>query len=334
VSLTVKQLLNIKPQVTYKDQTLEYDQLQGVAHRAEVLLSGDCKAIKTQSILNPDVTWEEAKEFYNSLSRKDQGMVRKSGQQLEQGWYNPTTGKLDIPGSKPTKERGILICQMYLQQGALCAYSGDGPCHILDFQVEHIVPENGDFPHNIVLALANVNENKKQDIVSFVSRAQKNLLKGRETYQTLIDARRSTTAEKSKEGDVIKAMSIEDLRDYVTANGCNKYVWRRVGMSSLGEFRVLKETGQKRAGGSQGNYKAVLDTVSREYLFGDEDIARDLFSACRLLTSKYRNGEIQNNVYAEHICSIIETSEHTPSGFNAQKLFNQIVTTSYEWTHL
>ena len=105
-------------------------------------------------------------------------------------------------------------------------------------------------------------------------------------------------------------------------------------MSSLGEFRILKNSGQKRAGGSQGNYKAVLDTVAREFLFGDEEVAKDIFECCRLLTSKYRNGEIQNNVYAEHICSIIETSPHVPPSFSTEKLFNQILRSTYTWTHL
>jgi hypothetical protein len=223
---------------------------------------------------------------------------------------------------------------MYLKQGARCAYSGDGPCHILDFQVEHIVPEDGDYPFNIVLALANVNENKKQDMKSFVHRAQQNLLKGEIAYQQEIDARRKASAEKSREGDAIMAMTIEELCEYVSAFGCNKYVWRNVGMSSLGEFRILKKTGQKRAGGSQGNYKAILDTISREYLFGDTEMAKDLFHTCRLLYSSYLNGEIQNKVYAEHVCDIIGTSSYVPVGYKPEKLFNQIVNSTYTWPHL
>lgn len=326
-------LLNLQPKVAYKDQLLEFNQVEGVVARAQILLDGDCEAIKNQSI-ECNVSWEEATEFFNSLPRKTQNMVKKSGQQLEQGWYNPNTKQLDAPGSKPTKERGILICQMYLQQGAKCAYSGDGPCHILDFQVEHIVPENGDFPENIVLALANVNENKKQDMVAFVERAQKNLAKGKDAYQAEIDARRHSSKQKSAEGDRIMGMSFSELQEFVSTKGCNKYVWRNIGMSSLGEFRILKNSGQKRAGGSQGNYKMVLDTIAREYLFGDKDVASDLFQAARMLTSEYRNGQIQNDVYAEHLSTMISTSEHTPARFSTEKLFNQIIKSTYEWPHL
>lgn len=327
-------LLSIGRQVAYKDQLLEYRQVVGVAARSEVLLCGSQEKIKQQSILNPKVSWEDAKAFYESCPTQTRNMIRKSGQQLEQGWYNPNTGKLDAPGSKPSHERGILICQMYLQQGARCAYSGDGPCNILDFQVEHIVPEDGDYPFNIVMVLANVNENKKQDMVSFVARAQQNLLEGEVAYQKKIDAKREASSKKSKEGDVIMAMDIEALREYVSAFGCNKYVWRNVGMSSLGDFRILKKTGQRRAGGSQGNYKAVLDTISREFLFGDRDTAKDLFNACRRLYSAYLNGEIQNTVYAENVCDIIQSSSFVPDGFKPDKLYNQIVKSTYTWPHL
>lgn len=328
------EFLTVKPQVKYKDQLLEFKQLQGVVQRSEILLSLVQNDIKQQSILDESVTWEVATKFYNSLDKKTQNMVKKSGQQMEQGWYNPSTKKLDKPGSKPTNERGILVCQMYLQQAACCAYSGDGPYHILDFQVEHIIPEEGDFPYNIVLVLANVNENKKQDMVSFVLRAKKNLAKGEDAYQAEINSRREASSEKSALGKTVMAMSFSELKEYVEVNGCNKYVWRRVGMSSLGEFRVLKNSGQRRAGGSQGNYKAVLDTISREFLFGEKEVAEDLFKTCRLLTASYRNGEIQNDVYAEHICDIIKTSSFVPSGFKPEKLFDQIVNSTYKWPHL
>jgi hypothetical protein len=327
-------LSDLIPQVKYKDQLLEFSQLQGVVDRADILLGGDLESIKQQSITNTEVTWEMATDFYNSFPVEIRDLIKKSGQQLLQGWYNPLTKELDAPGSKPTDERGILICQMYLQQDAKCAYSGDGPCHILDFQVEHIVPEDGDYPENIVLVLANVNENKKQNMVTFVNRARRSLSKGREAYQAKIDLKRQENIQNNKDKDKIMAMNFEQLREYVIANGCNKYVWRNVGMSSLGEFRILKNSGKKRAGGSQGNYRMVLDTVAREFLFGDKEVSKDLFSACRLLTSKYRNGEIQNDVYGEHIASIIETSEHKPQNFCFEKLVNQITNSTYKWPHL
>jgi len=334
-TMDFKNLLNLPTQLfSYKDQLLEYIQLEGVVSRAEVLVSGDCQLIKAQAVINPDVTWQEAKKFYNFLPRKDQAQVRKSGQQLQQGWYNPVTGELDAPGRKPTDERGILVCQMYLQQGATCAYSGDGPCHILDFQVEHIISENGDYPDNIVLVLANVNENKKQNLVSFVNRAEKNLLKGQKVYEREINKKRQNSVSRKGLKEEIELMSKEELKAYVKENGPNKYVWRAVGMSSLGEFRILKNSGQRRAGGSQGNYKGVLDTIAQEFLFGDEEVSKDIFSVCRLLTSEYREGRIQNDVYAREIVSIIETSNNTSSNFSSEKLFNQIVRSSYQWPHL
>jgi hypothetical protein len=221
-------LSDLIPQVKYKDQLLEFSQLQGVVDRADILLGGDLESIKQQSITNTEVTWEMATDFYNSFPVEIRDLIKKSGQQLLQGWYNPLTKELDAPGSKPTDERGILICQMYLQQDAKCAYSGDGPCHILDFQVEHIVPEDGDYPENIVLVLANVNENKKQNMVTFVNRARRSLSKGREAYQAEIDLKRQENIQNIKDKDKIMAMNFEQLREYVIANGCNKYVWRNV----------------------------------------------------------------------------------------------------------
>ena len=48
----------------------------------------------------------------------------------------------------------------------------------------------------------------------------------------------------------------------------DKYVWRNIGMSNLSPFRVRKD-GTVRSGGTQGNYKDVLNTIAAEYLFGD-----------------------------------------------------------------
>ena len=162
----------LKPVIAANDQRLTFRQLVGLLNQKE-------KVLKRQFLSNKNVSWKEAEQVYNSFSNSEKGKIRSSGQQLLQGYYNPSTETLDPPKTPPTTERGIMIVQMYLQQEALCNYTGCGPYHILDFSVEHIDPSVGDYPNNITLVLANVNGNrKKSSLENFIARQE-------ETYYSM-----------------------------------------------------------------------------------------------------------------------------------------------------
>jgi hypothetical protein len=253
------------------------------------------------------------------------------------GYYDPITEEIGNPGVEPTDARGIMITQMYLNQDRCCAYSGDGPYHILDFQVEHIDHTSGDHPSNIVLVLSNVNENKKQSINNFIERCEKRYEMGEMEYNIWYKSMKDATKRNHKMKAEILSMSEHELCQYWlsrTTNKYDKYVWRNIGMSSLSEFRILKKSGIKRAGGSQGNYTAILNTIAGEYLFGDPDLARQIYQCARIFRSNYLNGQIQREDYAMFNIEIIELSNHIDPNYTKEKFYNSIVRNNYSWPHL
>jgi hypothetical protein len=325
----------LKRSIEYKDQLLTYKQLVGIIERKKIL-SGDPSLIIESSKIN-DFSWDDAYRAYCTFTKEEQEDIRKSGQQLLTGYYNPTKGSKDLPGVAPTDARGVLITQMYLNQDRCCAYSGDGPYHILDFQVEHIDQKLGDHPDNIVLVLANVNENKKQSIENFIERCQKRFDMGEMEYEIWYKSMKDAVKRNHKMKAEILSMNEHELCQYWmsrTTNKYDKYVWRNIGMSSLSEFRILKDSGIKRAGGTQGNYVDILNTIAAEYLFGDPDLAREIYQCARLFRSNYLNGQIQREDYALFNIEIIELSNHIYPGYNREKFYNSVVRNNYSWPHL
>ena len=121
------------------NQILDWTQCQGLINNKRNLLMG--RQVVRDAVMVRDVSCEESEDFYNNLSTHDRAMVSKSGQQgicgegeNTLGWYDPDSDSLT---KNPTHGRGILICQLYLNQGGRCAYTHTGPYNILDFQVEH-----------------------------------------------------------------------------------------------------------------------------------------------------------------------------------------------------
>lgn len=321
--------------IDYKDQLLTYKQLEGVVARKHII-AGSAADIINNSKIN-DYSWESAQQAYYTFTTDERADIRKSGQQLATGYYNPITESIDAPGVQPTDARGILITQMYLNQDRCCAYSGDGPYHILDFQVEHINPGGGDHPDNIVLVLANVNENKKRSLDNFLERCQYRYDMGELEYTKWYKDMKDAVKRGQKKKSVILSMEDDELRMYWQTRSTtkyDKYVWRNIGMSSLSEFRILKDTGEKRAGGSQGNYVDILSTIAAEYLFGNPDVAREIYQSARLFRSTYLNGKIQRDVYAYLNTEIIELSNHIYPGYNREKFIANVIRNNYSWQHL
>jgi hypothetical protein len=324
----------LKPTIDYKDQLLTLTQIECLISRKEIMSKTPTEIQQACKIC--DITWEEAEQVYYSFDTPTRAMIRKSGQQLQQGYYNPSKGDLDAPGTQPTDARGILITKMWIEQGFKCAYTSDGPRSILDFQVEHIIPGEGDYPSNIVLVLANVNENKKSSTMEyFIERNIKRYERGE--YETWYKSMKEAAAKNQKVKVEILDMDDEELRAYITGTPnkkYDKYLWRNIGMSSLSGFRIKKSTGEKRAGGSQGNYKEVLNTILLEYLFGDQDLAREIYNSAKLFRSKYLEGQIQSDVYAHLTADVIELSNHVVSGYNRDKFISKVIRNNYSWPHL
>ena len=322
--------MTLKRSIDYKDQLLTFKQLEGVIARKDIII-GSSEAIVEQAKIN-DFSWKSAAQAYATFTKDEQTDIRKSGQQLLSGYYDPTTDTIGAPGANPTEARGIMITQMYLNQDRCCAYSGDGPYHILDFQVEHIDSAAGDRPENIVLVLANINENKKQSAKNFIERCERRYEMGEMEYNIWYKSMKDAVKRNHKMKAEILSMSEHELCQYWltrTTPKYDKYVWRNIGMSSLSEFRILKSSGIKRAGGTQGNYVDILSTIAAEYLFGDPDLAREIYQCARLFRSNYLNGQIQNEDYALFNMEIIELSNHVHSGYNREKFYNNIVRNNY-----
>jgi len=326
--------MKLKRKIDYKDQLLTWEQLEAVLSRKDIILS-DADTIISKSKVN-DISWEEAEIVYNSFSTDDRTKIRKSGQKYEEGWWIPETQSISAPKSQPTESRGIMITQMYLSQNLACAYSGLGPYHILDFQVEHIDPLLGDCPDNIVLVLSNINENKMQSAEKFIANCQRRYEMGEMEYKSWYSNMKEAVKKNKLEKARILNMSEHELCQYWltrTNYDNDKYVWRNIGMSNLSPFRVRKD-GTVRSGGTQGNYKDVLNTIAAEYLFGDPDLARDIYNCSRMFRANYLNGQIQREDYALFTSEVVELSNHVYPRYNRQKFIANLIRNNHSWEHL
>ena len=320
------------------NQILDWEQCQGLINNKRNLLMG--RQVVRDAVMVRDVSWEEAEDFYNNLSTPDRAMVRKSGQQgicgegeNTLGWYDPDTDALT---KNPTHGRGILICQLYLNQGGRCAYTQTGPYNILDFQVEHIIANGGDHPDNWFLVAYNVNENRKQSrMTKFINRWEKRAANGQEEFEKWYNDLKKAANKGQRAKVTILSMEEDDLRDYldICPAKYEKYMWRNIGMSSLQPFRLTK-AGVARPGGSQGNYKEVLNTVLNEYLRGDKELARQIYRVIRIGAAKYVNGEINNTDYVEIMCEMIELSNHQAVKYNREKFTAKVLRNTYSWPNL
>ena len=313
------------------NQILDWEQCQGLINNKQNLLMG--RQAVHDAVVVADIDWEQATDYYYALSTPDRAMVRKSGQQAQTGWWDPETQSLT---RNPTHARGILICQMYLNQGGKCAYTHTGPYNILDFQVEHIEPGAGDHPDNWFLVVYNVNENRKQSHMSdFIRRWEIRAANGEEEFKKWY-ADMKAAAKKGHRAKVsILSMNEDELRDYLFECPAKyeKYMWRNIGMSSLMPKRVSPD-GKDRSGGSQGNYKPVMNTILREYLLGDKELAHQIFRTIRVAAAKYVKGEINNTDYVEIMCDSVELSNHPSPKYNREKFTKFVLSKTHSWPHL
>jgi len=192
------------------NQILTWQQVQGLLANKETLFSGSQLIRQKANII--DTTWAAAKEYYYAHTTAERALIRKTGQQNQIGWWDPATKSIT---DNPTDARGILICQMYLNQNGMCAYTSTGPYNILDFQVEHIEPNGGDHPDNMILVLYNVNENRKRSSMpTFVDRWYRRAIKGEEEFNKWYKDLQTAAAKGQKIKVDILGMTLDELRIY------------------------------------------------------------------------------------------------------------------------
>ena len=319
-------------------QNLSWEEALGVVNNKEALLTGDVIEIRQAMGFKNVASRFAPTDFYKSLSVDDRNMVRKSGQAKEmhneqgfKGWWDPSSRSWT---ENPTPARGVEICRMYLSQGGRCAYS-HVPCDITDMQIEHVRPGAGDIPSNWLLVKSNINMNRKRTkLKTWVNKWEKAVAQGREEFIASLKKKQKKNADNNERAEMILAMSEDELRAFTPANAKEwEYVHRAVGTSSLQKKRLLTN-GETRSGGSQGNYKEVLNTIAMEYLHGDKELAAQIFRTVRAGADQYVDGKINNDTYASIMCDAIELSNHQWMKYNREKFINKIVKTTYTWPNV
>lgn len=263
--------------------------------------------VSSQSTMPPPplveyVSIETSEEIFNFLPKKAQHFLKECGKAQKSGWYNHEIGKCDPPGTKSTSSRGILLLQKYLEQGGRCQYTGrscEGPGYMV---VDHIIElgEGSDDPSNWALVNAELNSWKKnKNFEQLVEAAKKVVLGGRSKWQQKKGESSKNTAAKKEAKQRIESMSLPELRQewkrllgrVPNSSKLREYIGRRINIKALGTSRK-KVNGEKRTGGCERNYTAVLNTFIQEFLFGSQDEARRLYDLSRATDKKYIAGDV------------------------------------------
>ena len=252
-----------------------------------------------------EVSFDDAQKIFALLPSKSRHFLRECGKAQKSGWYNPRIGACDPPGFKSTESRGVLVLQRYLQQAGKCQYTNvecQGPGYMV---IDHVVElgTGDDSPGNWALVDAELNSWKKnKDFQGLVKSARKVVLEGEDKWQNKKSDSKGDTADKKKFKDLLKQADKDELRELwraVTSGQHGKkhsskfleYIGRELGIKALGTSRK-KVNGEKRTGGCERNYKAVLNSFIQEYFFGSEDMALKLYENSRAKDKEYIDGKI------------------------------------------
>ena len=74
--------------------------------------------------------------------------------------------------------------------------------------------------------------------------------------------------------------------------------------------------------------------IRDRYLFGDPDLARDIYNCSRMFRANYLNGQIQREDYALFTTEVIELSDHVYPRYNRQKFIANVIRNNHSWEHL
>ena len=317
------------------NQQLTWEEATNLVKNKSVIASEDAYTIRQaipgwNSSVPEHLTYRTFCENYDALPSATKAMIRKSGQQSQTGWYCPFEGLT----KNPTDGRGKQIYKLYHCQRGRCAYT-HVECDILDMQIEHVVPGGGDDPYNWLLVKSNVNMNRKRtNLTKWVAKWEKKVAKGKAHFEAEYAKKELKNNANRLVKELILGMTEDELREFTPSKAKEwEYVHRAVGMSSLGTHRLLKN-GEVRAGGSQGNYKEVLNTVALEYLHGDKELAEQMFRTAKAACTQYLNGKIQNDTYVNILADTIELSKHQYVKYNRQKFIKKVLRNTYKWPNV
>ena len=315
------------------NQQLTFSEIKAIVANGDVLRTADRQKILDHirssaglPLLSPEEIEEkmrDGKKMYWKLSKKERYTLKKSGQQEGIGWWDPKTGTL-IPNY--SDERGEFLCGLYLIQMEKSAYTHHD-CKITDLQVEHVEPNGGDYPWNMLLIKSNVNcKRGNTPLAKFVDARKVELAKGKEANDKKILKSQRDKQIKDTARARISSMNEDELRAHIESGALEghskhwNYIYRNVGMSSILKSRPVKTvSGTKRSGGCQGNYVDVLRTCTMEYLYGDKELARQIWDTIVEAGRKYSSGKIDNAQYAKVMYKNIELSNHIYKKYNREK---------------
>jgi len=312
------------------NQQLTWEEASNLVKNKDVIASGDPLTIR-RAIPGWNTPAPGFIHQWHDLPTDTKAMIRKSGQQAQTGWYDPATNKLT---KNPTDIRGQSIYKLWLCQAKKCAYT-HVECDILDMQLEHVNPGGGDHPTNWLLVKSNVNMNRKRtDLTKWVAKWEKKVAKGKAHFEAEYNKKELKNAANRLVKERILSMTEDELREFTPSKAKEwEYVHRAVGMSSLGTHRLLKN-GEIRAGGSQGNYKEVLNTIALEYLHGDKELAQQMYRTAKAACADYLNGKTQNDTYVHILADTIELSKHQWVKYNREKFTKKVLRNTYKWPNV
>ena len=289
-----------------------------------------------QAIPTNNVAWTVASDIYDVLPAKCQTFLQETGKAKHSGWFNPDSGECSAPGSRSTHSRGILVLQRYLAQGGVCEFSGlkcDGPGFMVVDHIKELGADGGtDHVDNWAYVGAELNGWKKaKDWSEFITAVLNDVLPMGEKAWNDINKKNKKAAEERKAlKEQILAWTPKEIKSYLQKNNLKvpnkhmEYIGRNIDIRALGTVRV-KANGQKRTGGSERNYSAVLNALRLEYLFGSKTKAESLYNQARANDQLYVNQVIDAQGLAELHADTVEACSIIPKTYKRATLISRIV---------
>jgi len=289
------------------------------------------KAIPTNN-----VAWTVASDIYDVLPTKCKNFLKETGKAQHSGWFNPDSGECSAPGSRSTHSRGILVLQRYLAQGGVCEFSGlkcDGPGFMVVDHIKELGADGGtDDIDNWAYVGAELNGWKKaKDWSQFIKAVLNDVLPmGKTKWNAKNKTNKKAASERAVIREQIKAWTPKEIKSYLQKNNLKvpnkhmEYIGRNIGIKALGTVRV-KANGQKRTGGSERNYSAVLNALRLEYLFGSKTKAESLYSQARANDQLYVKQVIDAQGLAELHADTVESCSIIPKTYKRATLISRIL---------
>ena len=283
-----------------------------------------------------NVAWTVASDIYDVLPTKCKNFLKETGKAQHSGWFNPDSGECSAPGSRSTHSRGILVLQRYLAQGGVCEFSGlkcDGPGFMVVDHIKELGADGGtDDIDNWAYVGAELNGWKKaKDWSQFIKAVLNDVLPmGEKAWNAKNKTNKKAASQRAVIREQIKGWTPKEIKSYLQKNNLKvpnkhmEYIGRNIGIKALGTVRV-KANGQKRTGGSERNYSAVLNALRLEYLFGSKTKAESLYNQARANDQLYVKQVIDAQGLAELHADTVEACSIIPKTYKRATLISRIL---------